>query len=111
MIAVLLVSCSSPSLWAQHPALAVSQLVHSGTAFFWLYPIANFGVPQAMVVDTVGNVYVANGAVSKIDPTGAQLLYQVASPGGTVAAIAVDAAGSVYMTGNPNGGFTATPGA
>lgn len=91
------------------------------------------GVPDAIALDSSGSVYVAgqeavsgypttagaysatgNCFVSKLDPTGATLVYSTmlaCANSANIAGLAVDSSGNAYLTGNSSTGFATTPGA
>jgi hypothetical protein len=98
------------------------------------------GVGTAIALDSAGNIYVTGQAganfvttpnalsttpsyqfMSKLDPTGSNLLYSTYIPGSTVysigsgfqrpGSIAVDGAGNVYVTGAATSAFITTPNA
>jgi hypothetical protein len=78
----------------------VAKLNPSGSGFIFS---TYLGADGAIAVDGAGNTYVGGGSlVSKLDPTGQQLLYStqvVGSLHGVINSIAVDAAGDAYVTG------------
>jgi uncharacterized protein (TIGR03437 family) len=68
--------------------------------------------PDARRLSTAPDAADGNVFVAKIDPSGGRLIYSVIIGGGNPVAIAVDAAGSAYVTGvNASSDFPTTPGA
>ena len=62
-----------------------------------------------LAIENLDNRWVVSFSMVKLDPTGQSILY-TAPLGGNPEAIALDAAGDVFVTGTAGPGFTTTPG-
>ncbi len=64
---------------------------------------------MVLAIENVGNPFFVSFSVVKLDPTGQSILY-TAPMGGIPEAIALDAAGDVFVTGTAGPGLATTPG-
>jgi len=125
-------TCFDPNTGGNVPCASknafVTKLDPAGSALVYATYLGGDGSSVAgIAVDTAGNACVtgsagsdfpttpgtppANGGfVTKLDPTGSALVYSTHHPAGG-GGIAVDGAGSAYLTGVPGSGFSTTPGA
>jgi sugar lactone lactonase YvrE len=70
-----------------------------------LFAGLSVGEPDAMVFDSVGNLYVATGAnaIDKVNPSGVVSVYSSASGAGSIVGLAFDAGGNLYASDEYNG--------
>jgi uncharacterized protein (TIGR03437 family) len=80
-------------------------LANSGALAFALDPSGN----MYLAIDNVGNPFFISFSVVKLDPTGQSILY-TAPISGIPEAIALDAAGDIFVTGTAGPGLATTPG-
>ncbi len=96
----------------------VTKFNPSGTAIDFSICLANSGAiafaldasgNMYLAIDNVGNPFVTSFSVVKLDPTGQSILY-TAPIGGILEAIALDAAGDIFVTGTAGPGLGTTSG-
>lgn len=97
----------------------LTKLNQTGTAVVWLVCLPVTQV-NAVAVDSAGNIYagtfvrdgpIALTKIMKLSPDAKQTIYSTSITGIDVRGLALDRAGSVYVTGLANSTFQPTPGA